>query len=362
MLRRWVANGGILWTNNNTLSFFGITYVDRRWFYGGLQCQPTVAPHICPILTDCSRGVVVSKSGPAASNLNYKNVIPLLTGTVGSQTACYWSLVPYGRGWISDVKTVDVNRYDGARFWLNFRLFCLGEGKDIPGAPKAPESAKEPSRDDQKSSTTLEPSQPTIINTAAALEKALADAANQKVIWLQLARKDVSDRNLQNLVSWVRNGGVLWTEIDIAKLFGSSPLRETTPSSLSGTAEVAMVNHPIASGLAGNTVGYALRPGSKVITGRWLAVSQSMIPLLVQRSKQSDFVTVICALRHHQKGILILRPARIDTSSEAASRFEENLRSFSFKPTKAEIPPILPPDQPSPRQPRRPPYVPRSTR
>jgi hypothetical protein len=39
-------------------------------------------------------------------------------------TTC-WSLVPYGKGWISDPKPVDMTQYDGAQFWRNFCGFCL---------------------------------------------------------------------------------------------------------------------------------------------------------------------------------------------------------------------------------------------
>jgi hypothetical protein len=41
-------------------------------------------------------------------------------------------LVRYGDGWVSNATPVDVNQFDGARFWLNFRLFCLG--REIPDA------------------------------------------------------------------------------------------------------------------------------------------------------------------------------------------------------------------------------------
>ena len=43
--------------------------------------------------------------------------------------------MPFGKGWISDVKEVDESQQRGARFWLNFRLFCLGEA--VPDAPAA---------------------------------------------------------------------------------------------------------------------------------------------------------------------------------------------------------------------------------
>jgi len=45
-----------------------------------------------------------------------------LTTAYREERYAYWSLVPYGNGWISDVETVDTAKHDGARFWLNFRL------------------------------------------------------------------------------------------------------------------------------------------------------------------------------------------------------------------------------------------------
>ena len=46
-----------------------------------------------------------------------------------------WSLVRYGKGWISDRKPVDRTRDDGEQFWRNFCRFCLrNEGLDVaPG-------------------------------------------------------------------------------------------------------------------------------------------------------------------------------------------------------------------------------------
>jgi hypothetical protein len=52
-------------------------------------------------------------------------------------TAC-WSLVPYGKGWISDPKPVDTTQYDGGQFWPSFCQFCLGRELAVSASAKAP--------------------------------------------------------------------------------------------------------------------------------------------------------------------------------------------------------------------------------
>jgi hypothetical protein len=123
MLMQWVADGGILWVNNDVLSFFDIQYESLEGHY---VCTPAVSPQMCPILDGCGK-VAVSFYGQfgdsKAVNLSRANVIPLLSG--GGKAV--WSLVPYEKGWISDVKSVNLNEHDTPRFWVNFRLFCLGK-------------------------------------------------------------------------------------------------------------------------------------------------------------------------------------------------------------------------------------------
>ena len=41
-----------------------------------------------------------------------------------------WSLVPYGSGWISNPKPIDMKQNDGPAFWCRFCQFCLHE---LPG-------------------------------------------------------------------------------------------------------------------------------------------------------------------------------------------------------------------------------------
>jgi ribosomal protein L10 len=130
-LRRWVAGGGILWCRNDVLSLFQIAFTHSYGFQE--TCEVAVMPEMCPVVTGC-KTVQVSAAGyehGRVTDLKARAVIPLLRG----RGHAYWSLIPYGKGWISNVPHVDVEKYDGARMWLNFRLFCLR--RPIPGAPLA---------------------------------------------------------------------------------------------------------------------------------------------------------------------------------------------------------------------------------
>jgi hypothetical protein len=131
ILAAWVSRGGILWAVNNVLDHFGIKYAwGRTALWVGWKsrylCGPGIMANISPVVAGCNQAEVNLRRFPAA-NLDAPGVVPLLT----SGDVAVWSIAPYGRGWVSDVKDVDVNKYDGARFWLNFRLWCMGE--PIPG-------------------------------------------------------------------------------------------------------------------------------------------------------------------------------------------------------------------------------------
>jgi len=332
-LRRWVARGGILWVNNDVLSMLNINH-SVGWG-GAAECQPAVIPEKCHILTDCSN-IVVSKRRPAAYNLNYTNVIPLLTAGEEARKYCYWSLVPYGRGWVSDVKSVDLSKHDGARFWLNFRLFFLGW--DIPGAPEGLQiEQRPPSRIEAFEPPEASPSARSIrspqivrINDTAELEKLLAVIDSQKVIWISLSRKDIDIRTRTKLRNWVRAGGALWVETDLAGSFGFTELRTAGRISLSGQAEITRVQYPIISDLSGEIVNFELDPNGVAIRGTWLAISQNMSSLLVQPNIRNNIMTVVCAVIYDGDGVVILRPAKIDTTSPAGQAFESRLLSFSL--------------------------------
>lgn len=337
MLRRWVADGGFLWANNDVLKLFSIKYTSDFWLQGSQECKSGVLPQVCPIMAGCSR-VLVTKRSPAARNLSYMNVIPLLTCSSREENYTYWSLVKYGNGWVSDAKTVDQTKFDGARFWLNFRLFCLGW--DIPGAeglevisrtPNAPEQITPPQAPIQ--APNVSGPQPVRITNTADLTKSLAAGSGQKIIWVALSRNDIDIETRKILRSWINKGGTLWVETDLAESFGFGGLRNAGTDSLSGRAEVARVQDPIVLGLSGAMLNYELDPNGSIIKSTWSTISRSMRPLLVQPSTQNNIMTVICAARDYGDGLVILRPAKIDSSSPAGRSFESILNSLSLNPS-----------------------------
>ncbi|MCX6909175.1 MAG: hypothetical protein NTY01_14190 [Verrucomicrobia bacterium] len=126
-LKQWVRNGGIVWANNDVVTLFE---AQCDGLFGGNphDSTPACVPQICPIILGCQR-VLVTAGG--IQNLSGKGVVPLLTSS--STRGIVWSLLPYGKGWVSDVKVVEnLEHGDGKRFWLHFRMFCLGW--KIPGA------------------------------------------------------------------------------------------------------------------------------------------------------------------------------------------------------------------------------------
>lgn len=342
ILRRWVADGGILWANNDVLTRFGIKYTAGRWGMAGTrECTPGAVPH--PILTGCSR-VVATKGSTIAINLSYMNVITLLTSTAtyGEEKYTYWSLVPYGNGWVSNVKTVDQMKFDGARFWLNFRLFCLG--RDIPGAeglgvvpgiPTTPAPITPTPAPIQ--APNISAPQPARITETANLTKYLADGAGQKIIWVALPRNDIDTETRKVLRNWINKGGTLWVETDLAESFGFGGLRKAESGSLSGRAEVARVQDPMIRGLSGSMLSYELDPNGSTIRSTWSTISKSMRPLLVQPGTQNNIMTVICAARAYGDGLVILRPAKIDFSNQAGRSFESVLNSLSLNPSRYKL-------------------------
>jgi tetratricopeptide (TPR) repeat protein len=319
MLLEWVADGGILWVNNNVLSVFDI---DHSIGWGSSQrCQPAISPQRCPILTGCSY-VVVSRNERAAYNLNYTNVIPLLTASDGARQFCYWSLIPYGKGYVSDVKTVDRQKDDGARFWLNFRLYCLGW--DIPDAPPPPPPPP-------PNGHPLSPL--TTINSVEELEKALSgDTTGCKVLWVRLDKKTIGNENIEKLKNWTQEGNALWLETDAAEAFGFGNVIRIPLGRSRDVAEVADIHHPIVEGLQGKLVRYEVSANGGIFSG-----SQNVTPLLVQfhkiqqQRRSTVIVYVFCALRSYGKGIVVFRPANIDTTTGPGQRFNDNLKSFCLK-------------------------------
>jgi hypothetical protein len=131
LLQNWVSQGGVLWSNNNVLKLFGVRYAWLERDTNAWDCTVSQAVEVSPIVADC-RKVTMIGAGGKARILAAKGVLPLLM-LEGDESAppkpgiTCWSLVRYGKGWISDPKPVDARQHDGAQFWRNFRRFCLGK-------------------------------------------------------------------------------------------------------------------------------------------------------------------------------------------------------------------------------------------
>lgn len=348
MLRRWVAGGGVLWVNNDVLSLFDIKYTVGYWLGGAKECLPAVPPESCPVVSGC-RQVVASKGHPAASNLNHPRVIPLLTTAYREERYAYWSLVPYGNGWVSDVKAVDTAKYDGARFWLNFRLFCLG--RQIPGAPAGgrayvapplPEASGRPTEPQrERGMSPLAESalrqRPARITSLEALKSALSSSQAHGILWVALPRADTDDATRDALQRWVRRGGVLWVETDLASLFGFGSLRRNTSFALSGSARVASVPHPLIGSLAGATVEYRRDAHGTALSGSEAVMRErEILPLLFVPATTSGAATLVCAACPCDAGFAIFRPKELigPTAFVGEGAFESNLVQFSLNPTR----------------------------
>lgn len=128
ILKKWVSAGGVLWVNSSVLSMFDIGYSKLR--RNRVDCVPAGASH--PIL-EGSKKVQLDDCDAKSHTLQHRNVVPLLASAksggwndhVAGTTA--WSLVRYGKGWISDPKPINLREADGALFWARFCQFCLHE-------------------------------------------------------------------------------------------------------------------------------------------------------------------------------------------------------------------------------------------
>ena len=373
LLQQWVADGGVLLVNNDVLTLFEIEYkptLQRRRMGG--ECRPATAPESCPILRDCECVVVTTSGG--AIDLSHKNAIPLLRvkGNPRSSSADYtiWSLVRYGNGLISDVKEVALDKYDGARFWLNFRLYCLGrpisadpgnEQADAPliargetGAdPQAEQLNSDPvSRPDEPVASAPAPEPPPEFNeiaNAEELEQALVVLDQQRVLWIRLPKSEVSNEALKTIRGWVRAGGVLWLDTDLIRsfgfTFGSSELREAQPNRESGVAEVFASDHPVTNELVGEHLSYTLSPDRLLVAHKQGGRDKYMTPLLgwaASTRKEPQLVLLVCAIRNNGDGVVIYRPTQIDTTNQAGERFEQNLRDWSVEWAQRALAPATP--------------------
>jgi hypothetical protein len=129
--------------SNNALKLFGIDYSQMELDNHQWLCSVSKAADVAPLVGNCKK-VTLSGAGSKARILASKGVMPLLVLEGGDPSQqqpgmpC-WSLVRYGKGWISDPKPVDRAGDDGDQFWRNFFRFCLGRVQiDVPPGSELP--------------------------------------------------------------------------------------------------------------------------------------------------------------------------------------------------------------------------------
>ncbi len=144
LLQDWVNNGGVLWATNDVLTLFGVPHSKPLEGDGELNSLVSGSVKAAEILKDCKK-VAVKDAADRVYVLNLgkdnDSIVPLLkleTDVSADLKAgtTDWSMIPYGKGWISDPKPIDASQYDSERFWLNFCLFCLRQASITPVVPK----------------------------------------------------------------------------------------------------------------------------------------------------------------------------------------------------------------------------------
>jgi hypothetical protein len=339
----------VLWVNNDVLSLFEVAY-SHGGNYRHTAARAALPESVCPILTGSSTVNIGGYQG--AVGLQSPQSIPILTAGGTS----IWSLVQYGKGWLTDKKPVDVTRYDSARFWLNFRLFCMGE--PIPGAstqvmdlrsavsaaPRAPVTPLPPGGagygDEEWGGIGISPAvpaapEPTVAATAEELDKAIGNMGEEKVIWVQLEREQITDQQADHLAKWVDSGGVLWTDTDLAQSEFGFRVRRADENLVRNSAYTWRTQpmHPVVEGLS-DPVEYVLG-GSRLLISVEIdrrRQPRGVKPLLgwPPQSRSSSYINAVCAMKNVGRGIVIYRPRDVGGASQR-ERFEANLRNFSHQ-------------------------------
>ncbi len=159
LVQHWVSEGGVVWATNDVLTLFGIKASKLVWWGGALNCVAPPGKFPSPILSGCKK-VAIKNAGGKSHALAANGAVPLLVLEKDipfedkAGTPC-WSVVPYGRGWASDLKIVDTTQFDGGQFWANFCKFCLGrelttavaEAKPAAGGDEQPTPTATPKAD-----------------------------------------------------------------------------------------------------------------------------------------------------------------------------------------------------------------------
>ena len=290
----WVSGGGIAWINNSALRLFGVGYSPREGFRG-CECVPAGGNHT--ILSGCKR-VTLARKDCAAHTLEYPGVIPLLSVAEENYNdiavgTTVWSLVPYGKGWITDPKPMErqppeLDRFgkprgqeDGKLFLENFHRFCLREPHALIAVPQGRAPIKRETLQEKLSRCRR------IISTPTAVDDAVA---SKEVMIIQVADTCTADQfdagQTKLLQDWVAGGGVLWANSSVLGLFGIR--YAATPHYVFGgsfACTPASGRHPVTEGVKKI---YVISEERKSC----MLQLRGVIPLLASLDKVGDRLTV----------------------------------------------------------------------
>jgi hypothetical protein len=180
------------------------------------------------------------------------------------------------------------------------------------------------------------------ITDPAEFQNALDHLGGQNVLWVALSRAQVTPESTKKLQDWVRAGGVLWVETDLAEVFGLGNVTKVPPQIPQDSAIVPRIRHDIVRGLEDKTIGCHVAPTGGVITGpmqQILADSSTVMPLLIrsqvirQARRETTMIYVFCGVRRYGTGSVVFRPEEIDTTSEPVRRLQERLLSPGLEST-----------------------------
>jgi serine/threonine protein kinase len=176
------------------------------------------------------------------------------------------------------------------------------------------------------------------ITTEKELDDFLAQPASKRVVWVQLEKKEVDkDGRLEKLKRWVKEGGILWTDTDLAragalddKEFG---FRLRNVDRVEGEAEPPpSTRHPITEGLV-RPVRVVLSPSSLLVsippdpkTGK-LDPPQGVTLLLGCLDERGKLSLFACAMRPYGMGSIVYRPREV-VPAKQGELFEKNMLRF----------------------------------
>lgn len=311
-LQDWVTAGGILWVHGSAalLERFGLEANTRP--YDG-STRPTPGTRQCLRLAERENIELEPADGDVSGLGCQGRQYPLLVAAGGTAA---WSLVPYGRGWISDVKRVRSSGAAAEEFWTQFRRFCLGQVRI-----DAAQLVREPPKAD------VDPLG--MIETQSELAAALENLSSRRVWWIRLSAEQVERGQLPRLLDWIlQRRGVVWVENNLGEAFGFN-LKRMPEDVQNTTMQVTKVVHGFKGG---EPIGATLGSPPLVMNEAVGNLNRTAtIPLIAQETANGRLL-ISCAVRpavNFNGGAVVYRPH--ETHGENAAAFERELLKWSVE-------------------------------